>query len=94
MAEAYGVFSQPVEDSDGPRALHRVESTKSEALKWMARYALFRAFGVVELETFQKLAATLHTVVAEGDDKKSVVVDGLELFVEPTQDWLAGTDDE
>jgi len=91
MGEAYGVFSQ--EFGDARRVLHRVERTKEEALTWMARYALFRAFGHIELETLQKLAATLYEVVADGDDKKSVVVSGVELFIEPTEEWLAGIED-
>lgn len=79
----YGVFSRLAADDgdDADETLYRVENTVADAVMWLGRYALYRAYGEVPSEVLARLMKALDTMAIEGTTNKEVKIGGLVYYI-------------
>lgn len=74
----YGVYTENGETT----SLIRVEDTPQDALKFLGKYALFRAFGDVPLETLRVMCNSLAAAHDTVNVSKVFTVNGLVYYIE------------
>lgn len=83
----YGVYTEDGETT----SLIRVENTPQDALKFLGKYALFRAFGDVPLETLLVMCNSFTSAHEHVNVSKVFTVNGLIYYIERiTEETLEG----
>lgn len=75
----YGVFVGGDSDDDG--ALVRTADTAEDALKFLGKYILFRAYGDVPTEILQRILTALDKARGTNDVSPCYLVNGLVYYV-------------